>query len=117
MSESRAKVTFRRNWEKELYTSFGTKELLELATKRIEAYAKGDAPRRGAAGKTSWNSIREQIDSVVAMDRDGWYAGVYTEANDRVRHAMLIERGFTDRSGRRHPGRRWLKGALLKARI
>jgi hypothetical protein len=113
---SRAKVTFRRNWERDLFTSPGTKELLDLAAKRIEAYAKGDAPRRSGS-RTSWNSIREQIGSVTAMDRDGWYAGVYTEANDRVRHAMLIERGFTDRSGRRHPGRRWLKGALLKARV
>ncbi|MFI5877536.1 hypothetical protein ACIBAH_34905 [Streptomyces sp. NPDC051445] len=114
---SRAKVTFRKGWEKDIYSSYGTKELLDLAVKRIEAYAKGDAPRRTASGRTSWNSIREQIGSVVAMDKDGWYGGIYTEANDRARHAMLIERGFTDRGGRRHPGRRWLKGALLKGRI
>jgi hypothetical protein len=117
VSEARAKVTFRRGWEKELYSSFGTKELLEYAAKRIEARAKGDSPKRGAGARSSWNSIRNQIESTVAMDKNGWYAGVYTEANDRVRHAMLLEKGFTDRGGRRHPGRRWLKGALLKARI
>ncbi|MGW4446452.1 hypothetical protein [Streptomyces sp. NPDC004682] len=116
MSEARVKVTFRKNWERELYSSFETKELLDLAAKRIEAYAKGDAPRRFAS-RPSWNSIRNQIESVTAMDRDGWYAGVITEADERARHAMLLEKGFHDRSGRRHPGRRWLKGALLKARI
>lgn len=115
--DARTKVVFRRNWERDVYTSFGTKELLDIAVKKIEAYAKGDAPRRGSGLNRSWNSIRENIDGVVAMDRDGWYGGVVLEANDRVRHAMLLERGFTDPSGRRHPGRRWLKGALLKARI
>lgn len=117
MSEARAKVTFIKGWERELYAAPGTRDLLELAAKRIEAYAKGDAPRRGLGGKTSWTSIRNNIGSAVAMDKNGWYGGVFTEANDRVRHAMLQERGFTDPSGRRHPGRRWLKGALLKARI
>ncbi|WP_416972543.1 hypothetical protein [Streptomyces sp. 4F14] len=93
----------------------GTREALALAVKRIDAYAKGDAPRRSRRGQ-SWNSIRSQIDAVVYMDRDGWYGGIVIEANPRARHAMLQERGFTSR-GRRVKGRRWLKGALLKARV
>ncbi|WP_158690354.1 hypothetical protein [Streptomyces sp. PsTaAH-124] len=118
MSEdARAKVVFRKGWERDLYTSFGTKKVIDLAVKRIDAYAKGDAPRRGISAKPSWNSIRNQITPVVAIDKDGWYGGVATEANDRARHAMLLEKGFHDRAGRRHPGRKWLKGALLKARI
>lgn len=111
-----AKVTFRKGWERDLYRLPGTKEALELPLKRVEAYAKGDAPRRNARGLTSWTSIRRNIISVIAMDSNGWYAGVVTEANDRVRHAMLVEKGFNHISGRRIPARRWLKGALLKAR-
>lgn len=115
MKRQTAGLTLHMGWEKEVYKSFGTRDALNKAVKIVESYAKGDAPRRGASGRTSWNSIRNNIHSVVAMDRDGWYGGVVTEINDRVRHAMLVETGFDHVSGRRVPGRRWLKGALFKA--
>ncbi|MGW0583372.1 hypothetical protein ACWD25_47390 [Streptomyces sp. NPDC002920] len=112
----RTKFVLHRGWQREVYSSHGTREALQLAVKRIDAYAKGDAPRR-TSNRTAWNSIRNQIGSAVAMDRDGWYGGVFTEANPGARHAMLQERGFTSPRGRKIAGRRWLKGALLKARI
>ncbi|MFE2075196.1 hypothetical protein [Streptomyces misionensis] len=115
MSKGRARFTYSATFQRDLYRLPGTREALLLAVARIEAYGKGDAPRRGP--RTSWNSIRNQIGSTVAMDRGGWFGGVFTEANDRARHAMLQEMGFTSPSGRRIPGRHWLKGALLKARI
>jgi hypothetical protein len=119
MTESksaRTKLVLHMGWQREVFRLPGTREALQLAVKRIDAYAKGDAPRR-ASNRTSWNSIRNQIDSVVYMDRDGWYGGVVIEGNPRARHAMLQERGFTSPRGRRIKGRHWLKGALLKARI
>ncbi|MEU9404773.1 hypothetical protein AB0E08_03570 [Streptomyces sp. NPDC048281] len=113
---ARVRLVIHRSWEREAFSTPGTREALLFAAKRIEAYAKGDAPRR-PSHRTAWNSIAKQIGSAVAMDKDGWYGGVYTEANPRARHAMLQERGFTSPKGRKIPGRRWLKGALLKARI
>ncbi|MEV5913367.1 hypothetical protein AB0M00_31305 [Streptomyces chartreusis] len=113
---SRTRLVLHRGWQREVFALPGTREALELAVKRIDAYAKGDAPRRSRNGR-SWNSIRNQIDSVLLMDRDGWYGGVVVEGNPRARHAMLQERGFTSPRGRRVKGRRWLKGALLKARV
>lgn len=118
----RAKFQFSAGWEKEIYKLPGTRNLLQLAVKRVEAYAKGDAPRRKNAGsrtgrRTSWTSIRENIGSAVHMDAGGWFGGVFVEADRRVRHSMLIHEGFKDRAGRRHPGRRYLKGALMKARV
>lgn len=119
---SKSRVTFRLGWVDDVLTLPGTRRLVMLAVKRVEAYSKGDAPRRNNAGRrtgrrTSWTSIRENIGSVVYMDRKGWYGAVFVEADPRVRHAMLIEEGFRDRGGRRHPGRKYLKGALLKARV
>lgn len=113
---SRVKFTFRRDFQQELYGSFGTREALQYAVKRIDARAKGDAPRR-PSHRTSWNSIAKQIGSGVFMDRSGWYGGIWTEANPRARHAMLQERGFTTPRGRKIAGLHWLKGALLKARV
>lgn len=113
---TRTKLVFQRDWQREVYRLPGTREALQLAVKRIDAYAKGDAPRRSRNGR-SWNSIRSQIDAVLYMDRDGWYGGIVIEANPRARHAMLQERGFATPRGRRVRGRHWLKGALLKARV
>ncbi|QNJ42024.1 hypothetical protein [Streptomyces buecherae] len=48
---------------------------------------------------------------------EGWHGIVSVEPNPRARHALLQEDGFTDRSGREHPGRRFLKEALYKMRI
>ncbi|MFI2909456.1 hypothetical protein ACG2OD_14565 [Streptomyces sp. PDY-4] len=110
------RLTLHQGWQHAIFRELGTKEALELAVKRVDAYAKGDAPRRPRNGR-SWNSIRSQIDAVVYMDREGWYGGIVVEGNPRARHAMLQERGFTSPRGRRIKGRRWLKGALLKARI
>ncbi|MFD7257170.1 hypothetical protein [Streptomyces sp. NPDC059874] len=114
---ARTKLVIHRDWQRQVFTGPEVRDAVRLAVKRIDAYAKGDAPRRGVGTRTSWNSIREQIDAVVNMDRDGWYGGIVIEANPRARHAMLQERGFTDPAGRRHPGRRFLKSALLKARV
>ncbi|MEU5577782.1 hypothetical protein ABZ791_10765 [Streptomyces huasconensis] len=113
---TRTRLVLHRGWQREVYSLPGTREALRLAVKRIDAYAKGDAPRRSRNAR-SWNSIRNQIDAVVYMDRDGWYGGIVIEGNPRARHAMLQERGFTSPRGRRVKGRRWLKGALLKARV
>lgn len=113
---SRTRLVLHKGWQREVYSLPGTREALHLAVKRIDAYAKGDAPRRPRNGR-SWNSIRNQISPVIYMDRDGWYGGIVIEGNPRARHAMLQERGFTSPRGRRVKGRRWLKGALLKARI
>jgi hypothetical protein len=116
VKDSRTKLVLHRGWDREVFMLPGTREALELAVNRIDAYAKGDAPRR-ASNRTAWNSIRNQIDSVVYMDKSGWYGGIVIESNPRARHAMLQERGFTTPRGHRVKGRHWLKGALLKARV
>ncbi|MFJ8930601.1 hypothetical protein ACIRLA_28835 [Streptomyces sp. NPDC102364] len=116
MKDSRTKLVLHKTWQQDVFMLPGTKEALELAVKRIDAYAKGDAPRR-PSHRTAWNSIRNQIDAVVYMDKGGWYGGIVIEANPRARHAMLQERGFTTPRGHRVRARHWLKGALLKARV
>ncbi|MER5883090.1 hypothetical protein ABT160_04605 [Streptomyces sp. NPDC001941] len=116
MSGARTRVVLTRTWQRDVFRLPGTREALALAVKRIDAYAKGGAPRRGSH-RTSWNSIRNQIDAVLYMDAEGWYGGIVIEANPRARHAMLQERGFTTPRGHRVQGRYWLKDALLRARV
>jgi hypothetical protein len=115
-SHVRVRVVFTKGWEQQVYRTTETRRAVALAVRVIEAHAKGGAPRRRGSAP-SWNSIARQIGSAVHMDAGGWYGGVFTEVDPKVWHAMLLELGFTDRGGRKHPGRRWLKSALLRSRI
>lgn len=113
----RAKVVFRRGWEDQMFRSTETKALVMEHTARIAAGAIKEAPRRNNAGGSSWNSSKKNIEAFVENSLQGWYGNVVVDRNPRVRHTMLQDQGFTDVSGRRHPGRKFLKAALLKARI
>lgn len=114
---SRTKLVIHRGWENTMFRSTQTKELVALHTAKLTAEAIKGAPRRKNASGTPWNGIKNNIEAYVQNSLEGWYGNVVIERNPRVRHAMLQDQGFTDIAGRRHPGRRFLKAALLKARV
>lgn len=112
-----SRVVFHRGWESQMFRSTETKALVLEHTAKLTMGAIKEAPRRNNAGGSSWNSSKNNIEAFVSNSFEGWYGNVVVERNPLVRHTMLIDQGFTDVAGRRHPGRRFLKAALLKARI
>lgn len=105
-----------RDWERTFLRSPESRDLVAGATAEIAAYAIKGAPRRSAT-KSNWNQLKKNIEAFVEVDALGWRGNVVTEAESHVRHAIRQELGWKDRKGRRHPGRRFLKAALEKARI
>lgn len=110
------KITMRRGWENEILSTLEAGALVAEVTGELRNMAVRDAPRAKNA-KTNWNQIKKNISAFVEKDVKGYWGNVTIENNDRVRHALLQERGWTDRGGRRHPGKRYLREVLLKARI
>ncbi|ARZ66908.1 hypothetical protein SMD11_1247 [Streptomyces albireticuli] len=103
-------------WEYDVFRSADTRKAVAHHAAEITAYAVSEAPHDPEA-KSHWNEIRKHIRAHLVLDAAGWGAHVSVEVDPRVRHAMLQERGWRDRKGRRHAGRRFLKAALLKARV
>jgi len=99
-----------------MFSTLEAGALVAETTEKIRINAVAKSPRSRTT-KTNWNQIRKNISAFVERDERGHYGNVTIELNDRVRHALLQERGWTDRGGRRHPGRKYLKEALMKARI
>lgn len=116
MSEGQFKLTMHRGWELKMFNTLECGALVAEVTGEIRDGAIRDAPRARNV-KTNWNQIKKNISAYVERDARGYYGNVTIELNERVRHALLQERGWTDRGGRRHPGKRYLKEALLKARV
>lgn len=110
------KITMRRGWEHDVLSTLEAGALVAEVTGELRNMAVRDAPR-AKNSKTNWNQIKKNISAFVEKDMKGYYGNVSIELNDRVRHALLQERGWTDRRGRRHPGKRYLREVLLKARI
>lgn len=115
MKEGEFKLVLHRGWEYKMFQTLEAGALVAEVTEKIRINAVGGAPRSRTT-KTNWNQIRKNISAFVERDAKGYYGNVTIEDNDRVRHSMLQERGWTDLGGRRHPGKRYLKAALLKAR-
>ncbi|MFC9231353.1 hypothetical protein ACFTZI_20725 [Streptomyces decoyicus] len=111
-----AKFTLRMDgdWQERVLISDGVRGLVELRTEDVAVFARALAPR--ARNKPHWNTINKHIDIMVTAYR-AWYGQVLIEPDEDVRHAMLQERGWKDRAGRRHPGRFYLKRALERARV
>jgi hypothetical protein len=105
--------TFRRGWEDQALATSGTRDLVKAMVERIARLAIQAAPH---TPKRNWNKIRRNITTDTSKDGRGWFGNVVIEAHPKVRHAMLQERGWRDPRGRRHPGRRYLKLALERAR-
>ncbi|MEU3825225.1 hypothetical protein AB0F36_07855 [Streptomyces sp. NPDC029080] len=103
-----------RGWEERFLLNDEVRDLVALRTEDIATFARALAPR--ARTKPHWNTIPPQIESFVTAYKS-WYGQVLIEPDGDVRHAMLQERGWTDRAGRRHPGRFYLKRALERARV
>lgn len=107
---------FRRGWE---YDAFKTLECGALVAETCEELRQGiirDAPRHKKAS-SSWNMVKKNISAYVERDAKGYYGNLIIENNPRVRHALLQEFGYHDRGGRKHPGLKYMKEALLKARM
>ncbi|MFE0773911.1 hypothetical protein [Streptomyces sp. NPDC058861] len=112
---TKADFSFSRDWERLVFRQPGVRDLVTVHASRIAATAIRSAPRRKTT-KVYWNQVKKHIEVTAAADVYGWRANVTIEDDPRVRHAMLQERGFTAR-GRRVAGRRFIKDALLKARV
>lgn len=115
-AEGEFKLTMRRGWEYEMFRTLEAGALVAEVTGELRNEAVKDAPRRRSP-TSGWNEIKKNISAFVEKDAKGYYGNVTIELNDRVRHALLQEFGWTDKGGRRHPGKKYLKGVLLKARI
>ncbi|MFD9563387.1 hypothetical protein [Streptomyces sp. NPDC059994] len=91
-----------------LMSSAETARMLAQKASSIAATARGSAPknRRG-----SWNMYALSL-SVTAYEVEG----IVHSAVQADRHALLVEYGWRDKSGRRHPGNHTLKEALMKER-
>ncbi|MEU6704727.1 hypothetical protein [Streptomyces wuyuanensis] len=111
-----SRFVIHNGWENTAFRSTEMKTLVAGITAELAALSIKDAPRRPGRGDP-WNSIKNNIEAYVQNSLEGWYGNVVIERHPRVRHAMLQDQGFTDRAGRRHPGRRFLKKALLKMRV
>jgi len=109
-------MTMERGWENKVFSTLECGALVAEVVAEIRNIAVRDAPRHKGA-RTNWNTIKKNIHGFVEKDARGHYGNVTIELNDRVRHALLQEFGWTDKAGRRHPGKRYLRSALLKARV
>lgn len=116
MSEGKFTLRMEPGWEYKMFSTLECGALVAEVTGEIRDAAIRDAPRSRTT-KTNWNQIKKNISAFVEKDARGYYGNVTIELNDRVRHALLQEYGWRDRRGRRHPGRKYLKEALLKARM
>lgn len=116
MSEGAFKMTMTRGWEYQMFKTLECGALVAETTEKIRVGAVREAPR-SRTSKTNWNQIKKNMDSFVERDERGYYGNVTIELNERVRHTLLQDRGWTDRGGHRHPGKKFLKEALLKARV
>jgi hypothetical protein len=116
MREGECKITMQRGWERQMLSTLEAGALVAEVTGELRNMVVRDSPRAKNT-KTNWNQIKRNISAFVEKDARGYYGNVTIELNDRVRHALLQDRGWTDRRGRRHPGKRYLREVLLKARI
>lgn len=114
--EGEFKFTMDRGWENKMLSTLEAGALVAEVTEHIRIGAVREAPRARNT-KTNWNQIKKNISAFVEKDVKGYWGNVTIELNDRVRHALLQERGWTDKAGKRHPGKRSLREALLKARV
>ena len=118
MAHNNDNFTFSREsgWESKFLVTHPVEEAVlertvELVEKIIEA-----APRQ-RIGTQDWRSISRNIGGGIE-DIDGVPVGYVTvEENPRVRHAMLMEDGWTPRGGMHQEGRHFIKKALESERI
>ncbi|GAA0455808.1 hypothetical protein ACFQ2B_26125 [Streptomyces stramineus] len=103
-------------WERGFFLAPEMRDLVELHTVTLAGAAAADAPHPSRPTKEHWNTVRRSITPHLALDRDGWYGQVVVEADARMRHAMLLERGWGDGQGRKY-ARWYLKRALERQRI
>ncbi|MFD7017207.1 hypothetical protein [Streptomyces sp. NPDC059928] len=89
-------------------SSTETAKLLSRKASEVAAVARHDAPKNK---KGSWNSYARSL-SITTWEENG----IVRSAVQADRHALLIEYGWRDGGGRRHPGNHVLKNALMKVR-
>jgi hypothetical protein len=116
MREGEFKLTMHRGWENQMLSTLEAGALVAEVTEHIRIGAVREAPRAKNT-KTNWNQIKKNISAFVEKDVKGYYGNVTIELNDRVRHTLLQDLGWTDKKGKRHPGKRFLREALLNARV
>ncbi|UQI44635.1 hypothetical protein M1P56_09885 [Streptomyces sp. HU2014] len=93
---------------RDLASSPVAERLALRAASEVAAIARQEAPKNRQG---SWNMYARSI-SIDTFRSEGTVHAV-VQAD---RHPLLVEYGWRDKTGRRHPGRHVLKGALLKVR-
>ncbi|WP_327294453.1 hypothetical protein [Streptomyces sp. NBC_01197] len=109
-------ITFTPGWEDAMFSTLECGALVAEVAERIRIAVIREAPRNSST-HTNWNQIKKNITASVERDARGYYGEVTIEENDKVRHALLQDRGWTDRAGRHHKGLQYMKEALLRERI
>ncbi|UQA91319.1 hypothetical protein [Streptomyces halobius] len=92
----------------ELVSSRASEKLAAGVASKIASIARKDAPKNR---KGSWNMYSRSLSIDTSRSNGTVYALVQAD-----RHPLLVEYGWRDKGGRRHPGRHILKGALVKVR-
>ncbi|WP_424214786.1 hypothetical protein ACN20G_23460 [Streptomyces sp. BI20] len=108
-----AASSFEIKWDDALINkAVSSPVVAEMCAKKaaeIAAIAREDAPKNR---KGSWNMYALSL-SVIAWEENG----VVHSAVQADRHPLLVEFGWKDKAGRRHPGWHTLKNSLMKARM
>ncbi|OLZ74250.1 hypothetical protein AV521_00700 [Streptomyces sp. IMTB 2501] len=105
---SRFRLVLNEHALERVMSSGETAKLLSKKASEVAAAARHDAPKNR---KGSWNMYARSL-SITAWEENG----VVHSAVQADRHALLIEYGWRDKGGRRHPGSHALKNALMKVR-
>ncbi|WP_340376600.1 hypothetical protein U5640_16780 [Streptomyces sp. SS7] len=92
------------------------RELAAYHAAKIAAQIIKAAPR-GPHKFTDEYSIKKNIHANVERNVSGWIGYVTIEENPKARHALLQERGYRTRDGKRHAGRFYIKGVLERQRV
>ncbi|MFD4608282.1 hypothetical protein ACFWOT_09210 [Streptomyces sp. NPDC058440] len=105
-----------QGFETKLMHSGPVKALVAEKAGRLAARMVKAAPL-GPHVTTDEYAIKKNIHPYVEMVGDEWVGFVVVEENEHARHAMLQERGYRDRAGRRHRGRFFMKQVLESERV
>ncbi|GGX08186.1 hypothetical protein [Streptomyces noursei] len=105
---ARARLDLNERAMERVMSSAETAKMLSQKASKVAATARHDAPKNK---RGSWNMYARSI-SVTAGEIEG-IVHAFVQAD---RHPLLIEYGWRDKGGTRHPGRHILKNALMKER-
>ncbi|AJC53994.1 hypothetical protein [Streptomyces sp. 769] len=110
-----SEFSFSPTFERDIKTLSAVGEVCYKIANDVRNTYVGMVPKTKA---DNWNKVAKNVDVVNHFDSwNGYRSFVLTEANARVRHAMFLEYGWTDKKGVKHPGGHYLLNALTKVAV